>query len=302
MWRRPDGPALVATTDFFTPIVDDARTWGAIAGANAASDVYAMGARPLFALNLVGWPRDELPLDLLAEVLAGGSQIASDGGWMIVGGHTVDTPEPLYGQAVIGEVDADAVLTNAGGAPGEALVLTKPIGTGIVSTAIKRLEAAAVEDGGELGLAYPAAVASMTRLNAEAAEVALAARATACTDVTGFGLLGHLHRLAEASGVAAEVAADAVPFLPDVRGLLEAGYVPGGTGRNVEHVRPHVRGAAPDEDTLTLLADAQTSGGLLFSCAPDAAAEAVARLTSADHPAAVVGSLIEGEPGTLRIV
>ncbi len=292
----------MATTDFFTPIVDDARTWGAIAAANAASDVYAMGARPLFALNLVGWPRDELPLDLLAEVLTGGAEIASEGGWMIAGGHTVDTPEPLYGQAVIGEVDADAVLTNAGGRSGQALVLTKAIGTGIVSTAVKRLEAGAVEAGGPLARAYPAAVASMTRLNAAAAEIALEVGATACTDVTGFGLLGHLRRLTVASGVAAEVDAAAVPVLPDVRTLLEDGYVPGGTGRNVEHVRPHLRGGEPDEGTLTLLADAQTSGGLLFSCAPDAAAEAVARLTSTDHAAAVVGSLIEGEPGTLRIV
>lgn len=292
----------MATTDFFTPIVDDARTWGRIAAANAASDVYAMGARPLFALNLVGWPREQLSLELLAEVLAGGSAVAAEGGWMVVGGHTVDTPEPLYGQAVIGEVDADEVLTNTAGAAGQALVLTKAIGTGIVSTAIKRLEAGAVEAGGALAGAYPAAVVSMTRLNAEAAEVAIGVGASACTDVTGFGLLGHLHRLTHASGVAAEVDASAVPLLPDVRSLLGDGYVPGGTGRNVEHVRPHLRGDLPDEDTLTLLADAQTSGGLLFSCAPDAAAEAVARLTSSDHTAAVVGSLIDGEPGTLRIV
>ncbi len=296
MWRRPDGRALVATTDFFTPIVDDARSWGRIAAANAASDVYAMGATPLFALNIAGWPREKLPLDLLGEVLAGGAEVALEGGWAVVGGHTIDSPEPLYGQAVVGDVAEDALLTNRGGRAGEVLVLTKAIGTGLVSTAIKR---GAVAADGPLADVHAAAVASMTTLNREAAAAAHAAGASAATDVTGFGLLGHLHQLARASDVAAQVDAAAVPVLPGAWDLLDGGYVAGGTRRNVEHLSPHVAGA--DDRTLTMLADAQTSGGLVFACPPQAAAEAVARLVDSGHAAAMIGSLAAGVAGTIRI-
>lgn len=302
VWRRPDGHALVATADFFTPIVDDPRTWGRIAAANAASDVYAMGGEPLFALNLAAWPRDRLSLESLADVLAGGAELARDGGWVVAGGHTIDGPEPLYGQAVVGEVTVERLLTNAGGRPGDRLVLTKPLGTGIVATAVKRLSPAAVAPGGAHHLAYAAAVEEMTRLNREARDAALGARASAATDITGFGLLGHLHRLAAASGVAATIEAPAVPLLPGAAALAEAGFVPGGTERNLAAARPFV-----DADVeltggdLTLLADAQTSGGLLFACPEAAAAEAVRYLAGLGHTPAVVGALTAGEPGRIRV-
>ncbi|HSU12146.1 MAG TPA: selenide, water dikinase SelD, partial [Pseudonocardia sp.] len=202
VWRLDADRALVASTDFFTPLVDDARTWGRIAAQNAASDIYAMGGRPLFALNLVAWPSSELPTSLLAEVLSGGSEIAAEGGFAVVGGHSVDDPEPKYGLAVVGEVHPDRVLTNKGLREGDALVLTKPLGIGITTTAIK---AGVAPD--EL---VERAVASMTASNAAAARAAVAAGATGCTDVTGFGLLGHLMKMAAASGVDAVVDVAAV--------------------------------------------------------------------------------------------
>lgn len=301
MWGRPDGRALVASVDFFTPIVDDPRSWGRIAAANAASDIYAMGAVPLFALNLVAWPRDQLPLELLSEVLGGGAEVAREGGWVVAGGHTVDGPEPMYGQAVVGEVDPAAMLTNAGGQAGHALVLTKPIGTGLIATAIKRCEASEVAVGGSLRNAYEAALASMTRLNAAAAAVALESRASAATDVTGFGLLGHLHKMAEASDLAAVVEVEAVPVLPGAWGLLDAGFVPGGTQRNREFIAEWIEEGNADS-ILTMLADAQTSGGLLFACPPDAAAAAVAELRRTGHDAAVIGEFVEGRAGAIRLV
>jgi len=300
VWRRPDGRALVATVDFFTPLVDDARTWGRIAAANAASDVYAMGGTPLFALNLVAWPREQLSLDLLGDVLAGGAETAEEGGWVVAGGHTVDGPEPLYGQAVVGEVDPDAMLTNAGGRAGDALVLTKAIGTGLVATAVKRSEPSEVEAGGRLAGAYDAALAGMTRLNAEAAAAARASGATAATDVTGFGLLGHLHKLAAASGVSAVVDVGAVPVLPGAWDLLEAGFIPGGTVRNREFLEPWLTAGAA-APVLTMLCDAQTSGGLLFACRPDAAESAAAGLRRTGHAAAVVGRLVDGPAGAIRL-
>ena len=299
VYRQPDGRVLVATTDFFTPLVDDASTWGRIAAANAVSDVYAMGATPRFALNLVGWPRD-LPFSVLEQVLVGASEIAAEAGYLVAGGHSIDSVEPLFGQVVIGDTTEDAVLTNAGATPGQLLVLTKPIGTGIVTTALKRCEPLAPDDDGDLATAYAAAVASMTRLNRGAAEAALAAGATAATDVTGFGLLGHLHRLASASGVAATVDAASVPVLPRVRELLAAGYVPGGSQRNAEQASRYLDGEVDDAERL-LLADAQTSGGLLFACAAEAAEEAVAQLAASGHDAAVVGTVVEGAAGKIRV-
>lgn len=301
VWRRPHGPALVATVDFFTPIVDDPHLWGQIAAANSASDIYAMGGLPLFGLNLVAWPREKLSLDLLGEVLAGGALSAAKGGWVVAGGHTLDGPEPVYGQAVVGEVDVDSVLTNAGGRPGDALVLTKAIGTGLVATAVKRLPASETAPGGPWFDAYEAAVASMTLLNHEAALAAGASRATAATDVTGFGLLGHLHKLALGSGLAAHIDVDAVPVLPGAWRLLDEGFVPGGTLRNRDFLRPWVDAGADDERVLTMLTDAQTSGGLMFTCPPEAATEAVARLVDSGHSAAVIGRLAEGRPGSIRL-
>jgi selenide, water dikinase len=283
VWRLDGDRALVATTDFFTPVVDDPRTWGRIAAQNAVSDVYAMGGRPLFALNLVAWPSADLGLDLLAEVLAGGAEIGAEGGFAVVGGHSIDDPEPKYGLAVVGEVHPDRVLTNSGLRDGDALVLTKALGVGVATTAIKAGTASPeVQD---------AAVASMTASNAAAAAAAVAAGATGCTDVTGYGLLGHLAKMAAASGVDAELDVAAVPFLPGIRVLAAAGTVPGGTRRNRDWVTPQVDpGGYPELDVL-LLADAQTSGGLLFGAEPDRAAATVAQL---GPPASVIGRVRTG--------
>ena len=290
VWRLDDTRALIATVDFFTPIVDDARTWGRIAATNAASDVYAMGGRPLFALNLVSWPRDTLPLELLGEVLAGASGAARDGGWMAVGGHSIDDPEPKFGQAVIGEAERSRLLTHRGLHAGDHLVLTKPLGVGVITTAVKR------------GVAPPdaldAAVASMCLLNREASAAALSAGSTGATDVTGFGMLGHLHKMGVASRIDVDVDTAAVPLLPHARALAEDGVVPGGTRRNLEWVTPFLDGDGPDEVTRILLADAQTSGGLLFGAAPDKAAAAVASLRDSGHDAAVIGEL---RPGSGRL-
>ena len=303
VWRLDDNRLLVTSTDFFAPIVDDARTWGRIAAANAASDIYAMGASPLFALNLAAWPRDVLPLDLLGEVLAGGADAAADGGWVVAGGHTIDAPEPLYGMSVTGTCrpagDGTGLLTNAGGQPGQALVLTKPLGTGLLATALKRSDPEAVAQGGTLSGTYEAAVAEMCRLNNAAAAVAIKAAATAATDVTGFGLLGHLAELAAASDVSAVVEATAVPMLADVLTLAGDGFVPGGTGRNLDHLAERLDGG--DELTRTVLADPQTSGGLLFSCDPGRADGAVRELRESGHDAAVIGELLAGSSGTITI-
>lgn len=299
VWQRPDGRALVSTADFFTPIVDDARLWGRIAATNAASDVYAMGGTPLFALNLVSWPRDRLSLELLGEVLAGGHDAAQAGGWVVAGGHTVDGHEPMYGQAVTGEVDPSRMLTNATARAGDALILTKPIGTGILATAVKRSDPIDVAPGGRYEATYRSGVAEMTRLNDIAGRVAVASGATGGTDVTGFGLLGHLHKMALASGVAAAVHVEAVPLLPGIRGLLAEGFVPGGTVRNVDHVADVAAGGTDDDRML--LADAQTSGGLLFGCPPDQVALALAELADAGHTAAAIGELTEGPPGHITL-
>jgi selenide,water dikinase len=283
--------ALVLTLDFFTPIVDDAYTWGRIACANAASDVYAMGGTPLVGLNIVGWPSGSLPLDLLADVLLGGADTAAEAGMVIVGGHTVDDPEPKYGLCVVGRVERGAMMTVAGARPGDALVLTKRIGTGVIATAIK--EGVAPEP------AVEAAVASMTRLNAGASRVLAGAGVRGCTDVTGYGLLGHLHRMVRASGAGAEVESAAVPLLPGARDLAEGGYVPGGTKRNRDALEAVLDwGADVDETTRTLLCDAQTSGGLLAACPPDALDGVLANL---DGETAVIGTVTAAEAGRIVI-
>ena len=290
VWRLDAARALVATTDFFTPLVDDARTWGRIAAQNAVSDVYAMGGRPLFALNLVAWPSSELPTSLLVEVLAGGAEIAAEGGFVVAGGHSVDDREPKYGLAVVGEVHPDRILRNSGLRDGDALVLTKPLGIGITTTAIKA--GTAPDD------LVAAAVATMTASNAAAARAAVAAGATGCTDVTGFGLLGHLLKMAGASGVDAVLDVAAVPVLPGVRALAESGCLPGGSRRNRDWVAPSVDAGGYGEIDVLLLADAQTSGGLLFGAEPERARAAVGELATAGVPAAVIG---EVRAGTGRI-
>jgi len=303
VWRRTDGPALVATTDFFTPIVDDARTWGRIAATNAASDVYAMGGTPRFALNLVAWP-SELDLDLLTEVLQGGAEAASRGGWIVGGGHTIDVAEPLYGQAVIGDIDPDRILTNAGAHPGDVLILTQPIGTGLVATAVKRSEPADIAPGGRFHELYEAAVASMVTLNDVASRAALDADASSCTDVTGFGLLGHLHKLALASGVRAVVDPAEVPTFAGAWDLITEGFVPGGTGRNLEFVSDHLDAGGHDDAFVTMLADPQTSGGLLFTCTPERAEAALTALGDAGLRAEDIGEIIsvgDGRAGDLLL-
>ncbi|MBC3190555.1 selenide, water dikinase SelD [Pseudonocardia sp. C8] len=284
VWRIAPDRALVATTDFFTPIVDDPRTWGAIAATNAVSDVYAMGGTPLFALNLVCWPSEELGPDVLAEVLEGGAAAGRACGFAVVGGHTIDDPEPKYGLAVVGEVHPERVLTNGGLRPGDALVLTKPLGIGVISTAVKRGVPAAVD----------AAVTAMTTPNADASAAARDAGATGCTDVTGYGLLGHLTKMTVASGVDAVVDARTVPVLDGVRELIADGVVPGGTLRNRQWVEGRITRGAATEDDLLLLSDAQTSGGLLFGAEPGAADAAAAWLRERGHPAAVIGSVTAG--------
>ena len=289
--------AIVATVDFFTPVVDDAYDFGRIAAANAFSDVYAMGATPLLALNLVGWPRDTLPYELLGDVLRGGADIAKAAGAFVLGGHSVDDPEPKYGMVVIGEVHPNRIVTLARARPGDALVLTKPIGTGVLTTALKRDLATAAE--------IAPAVAAMTTLNAGAAR---AMRATgggvhAATDVTGFGLLGHLHNMLAASGVSAEIDAAAVPLLPKALELAERGAIPGGTKRNREALAPHVQfDPKVPEPLRVLLFDAQTSGGLLIAVDPERANTLIAALQTEGTPTAVrIGRLSRGVAGAIAV-
>ena len=292
VWRLSEDRALVATADFITPVVDDARAWGRVAAVNSVSDVYAMGGRPLFALNLVCWNSAELPAELLADVLAGAAEVAAECGYAVAGGHTVDDPEPKFGLSVIGEAHPDRLLRNSGLRDGDALVLTKALGAGVISTAAKagKADPAAVE----------AMIASMSRTNEEAAAAALAAAATGATDVTGFGLLGHLSQMARASGVDVTVDAAAVPLLPHTRDLAAAGYVPGGSRHNVNWVADRIDRGPVDDLTVTLLGDAQTSGGLLFGAAPDAAATAVIRLRASGHDCALIGHASTG-PGTITL-
>jgi selenide, water dikinase len=246
--------AVVATADFFTPVVDDAYTFGQIAAANALSDVYAVGGRPLVALNLLGWPRELLSPDLAAEVLRGGLDVAAAAGCYVAGGHSIDDPEPKYGMAVTGIADPDMLLRIDAGQPGLPLSLTKPIGSGVLNARHKAT-----------GEVFPAAIEVMTSLNDQASRQALAAGIRCATDVTGFGLLGHLFKLARASGVTAVLDSGAVPLIDGARAALDAGYMPGGSRRNLDWVAPHADLGGLSPDTLLLLADAQTSGGLLLA-------------------------------------
>jgi selenide,water dikinase len=252
-----DGTVVLSTVDFFTPVVDDAYDWGRIAAANAFSDIYAMGGTPILAVNLVCWPRDLLPMSLAAEVLRGGLAVASEAGCPVAGGHSVDDPEPKYGMAVTGVGTADRLLRTDAGVPGLPLSLTKPLGIGVLNSRHK-----------QTGEVFPQAVTTMVALNRAAAEAALAGGVRCATDITGFGLLGHLYKLARASNLTAVVDAGAVPYLDGARDALDAGYVSGGTRRNLEWVSPHVGwggSTATDEGERLLLADAQTSGGLLVA-------------------------------------
>ena len=289
-----DGRALVVTLDFFTPLVDDPYDFGRIAAANALSDVYAMGAEPLFVLNLLAFPRALLGEGLVEEIIRGGSDTAREAGVPIMGGHSVDDPEPKYGLVAVGEVQVDELVTNAAAEAGDLLVLTKAIGTGVVATAIK---AEAASDA-----ATTAAVKSMTALNREAATAMKRVGVRAATDVTGYGLLGHLSNLLLQSGVAAEIVAEDVPVLPEVSELIIAGHIPGGTRRNLEDLEDRVEFGDQDETTRLILADAQTSGGLLISVPEERAEELMELLEAAGPVAAMIGRVTDGAPGTIKVL
>lgn len=291
VWRLSDDQALVATLDYFTPIVDDAYDWGRIAATNAMSDVYAMGGSPFLGLNVANWPVDDLPLELLGRVLQGGIDAASKAGVAVLGGHTITDPEPKYGMVVLGFVDPRRMLTNASARPGGRLFLTKPLGLGMISTAVKR------ESVTPAHLAL--AVDLMTTTNAAAAEAMLAAGVDAATDVTGFGLMGHLHKLLRASGLSATIDAPSVPLIPGVLDLARGGVVPGGTLRNHAFVSPATDWGELTRPEQLLLADAQTSGGLLIATRdPQALSTA---LREREVAFAEIGEVIAGPPGAMAV-
>ena len=289
MFRVDPDRALVQTVDFFAPIVDEPYDWGRIAAANALSDVYAMGGRPVTALQLVGWPRSELSLDLLAEVMAGGADVMVEAGTTIAGGHSIAGETPLYGFSVTGLVDPAVMTTNAAARPGDLIVLTKPLGTGVIITGLKsRVVGESLRDE---------AVSVMAALNGPASRLMVEAGVRCATDVTGYGLLGHLREIVSASGVSARIDASSVPVLEGVVELVEAGIYPGGSSRNLRSVSPVVKSGVGDT-CLKILADAQTSGGLLMAVAPELIEGFVARLASVAPAAAVIGGFVasDGDP------
>ena len=279
-----DGRALVQTVDIFTPVVDKAIDWGRIAAANALSDIYAMGATPLTALQYLAWPRDVLPFDLASEVIRGGMDVMADAGCTVVGGHSIDSPEPTYGFAVTGVADSNVLVSNSGGQADDVLILTKPLGMGIITTAIKR-EKCPSDLADE-------AIESMATLNAVAGAALHGHHANAATDVTGFGLLGHLREVCEASGVGAVVEFGRVPIMRGVADLLAQGIWAGGSQRNLESLKPDVESSVED-DQLRLLVDAQTSGGLLVALPED---------SSDGYLQAVPGSSVIGRLTSGRIL
>jgi selenide, water dikinase len=295
VYRLDDETALVFTTDFFMPVVDDPFDFGRIAAANALSDVYAMGGRPILALNIVGFPTKQLPLTVLSEILAGGSAVLQQAGVALGGGHSIDDEEPKYGLAVVGLIHPDKIWTNGGAQPGDKLVLTKPLGIGVITTAIKR------------GLVDSADVAEtvrvMTTLNRGAADVVANNRqgVHAVTDVTGFGLLGHLSEMIDASsaagiGVSVQINSAAVPVLAAGRRFAKDGVAPGGSRANLEHIAPRVSFSDQSDATQLLLADAQTSGGLLIAVAPNETDHLIDLLIAARTPAAaVIGEFLPGD-------
>jgi selenide,water dikinase len=276
--------ALVQSVDFFTPIVDDPELWGRIAAANALSDIYAMGGVPLTALQLLSWPRGDLPWDMASDVIDGGLAVLAEAGCTLLGGHSIDDPEPKYGFAITGTVHPARMIINAGAEVGDILVLTKPIGTGVITTALK---AGRVPDA-----VLAEATALMTRLNASAAGAAVASGITAGTDVTGFGLLGHLREVVDASGVTARVDTAAVPIIDGAAELAEAGHLPGGSKRNLQSLRDAIDTGGAGDTILKLLSDAQTNGGLLLAVAPDAVDTVTERLTAGGDGAWVIGEIV----------
>ena len=293
VYRLPDGTGLVQSVDFFTPIVDDPYDWGRIACANAVSDVYAMGGRPALALNIAAWPVEELPLEMLRRVLEGGAKVAAEAGVSIVGGHTIHDPEPKYGMAVTGFVELDRIVRNSTAPPEARLFLTKPLGIGLITTALKRGEATDEQ--------VSAAVDTMTTLNAAASEAMVESGAEAATDVTGYGLLGHLHFMLVASGVAARIEGASVPLLAGALGLAEKGMVAGGTRKNHAFLEDKVDwGELPDAEQV-VLADAQTSGGLLIASSGDRADRLAEALRERGVAFSDIGRTTAGEAGRIEV-
>lgn len=296
VYRLADGRAVVATLDFFTPLVDGAEDFGAIAAANALSDLYAMGARPLFALNILGIPAGKLPPEVVGGILRGAAEVCAEAGIVIAGGHSVDDPEPKYGLVAIGEADPGRLYRKSGARPGDVLVLGKALGTGVITTGIKRDQAPAE--------AAEAAIRSMRQLNRGAAELLEEFEVHAATDVTGFGLLGHLLEVCRASGVRATVEARAPELLPGAVELAAAGCAPGGTSRNRQAAEREVEWAPEVEEALRIvLCDAQTSGGLLVAVPPEQGETLAQRWRAAGYAAALVGRVVEpGEGPRIRVV
>jgi selenide,water dikinase len=293
IYRLDDERALVLTTDFFTPIVDEPYDFGAIAATNALSDVYAMGGKPLTALNIVGFPDADVEVAVLGEILRGGAEKAKEAGIDIVGGHTIKTDEPIYGLAVTGIVHPGRVASNAGGKPGDALVLTKPLGFGIITTAAKQER----DTAGAIG----EAIRLMSTLNRSAAEAMATVNVHACTDITGFGLLGHLRNVARASDCSAVVHLEKTPVLDAAWAYVREGIAPGGTHANWRFLADWTTYTVDKPEQL-VLCDAQTSGGLLIAVAPTDADKLCAELRARGAPcAAIVGSLEAGPAGRLRV-
>lgn len=294
VYRLSDDLALVQTVDFFTPIVDDPAEWGRIAAANALSDVYAMGGTPLTALQLLSWPRGKLPWSVAADVIDGAAEVLTEARCTLVGGHSIDDRTPKFGFAITGTVHPDRMITNDAARPGDALILTKALGTGLISTAIKN----GVASTG----AREAAITVMRRLNASASRAAVDAGVRAGTDVTGFGLLGHLVEMLQASGVSAVLNAAAIPALEGALESAAAGNVPGGTKRNYRSVKDVVDFGSTSSDMRTLLADAQTSGGLLLAVAESRLRALVSAITGSGDLAAVIGRIEPATPDRLITV
>lgn len=294
IYQLTDDVALVQTVDFFTPVVDDPRMFGRIAAANALSDVYAMGGQPITALNLMGFPSDELPLSVMAEILSGGQEKVNEAGATLLGGHTVVDGEPKYGLAVTGTVHPHQFWTHAGARPGDVLYLTKPLGIGVITTALKN-------DAGSESIAEEA-MKVMAQLNASAAEAGRQVTIHACTDVTGFGLLGHLREMAAASKVDVQVNAGAIPVIEGTFALVDQGFICGGSRNNLAFLQPHLTvDPRVYEAQLVVMADAITSGGLLFSVSPDQAPRLEAELNRRGVLAAPVGNVTGAGAGRITI-
>jgi len=291
VYKISDDLALVQTVDFFTPIVDDPRDWGRIAAANALSDVYAMGGKPLTALQLLSWPRDVLPWDTAADVIDGAVEVLTEANCTLVGGHSIDDNDPKFGFAITGTVHPDRMITNDAARPGDRLVLTKALGTGVIATAIK--DQRAVPSSGD------AAIASMSRLNASASAAAVAAGIRAGTDVTGFGLLGHLAEMLLASNVRATIDVPAIPILPGAVDVAISGHVPGGTKRNFRAVRGVVEFGDTPAASQTILVDAQTSGGLLLAVPEAELDDLITAIAAGGDLAAVIGRVDSPGAGPL---